>query len=774
MPSKDKVIKQYEKDYESMEDQWGKLHQKHRNATEFLWFNKQWNDTALTERRASRDGSSPLPPRPTLVFNILKPFVIKVINGIKKMKPAIKVTPMDSADDVKLAEVRRGIIRSIEKNSGAIPARLHAVRDTVGSGYGFYRFTTDFEDPKSMNQEFKYKTVLDATSVLFDDDSKEPDGSDCKKVIIFEKLGKKQFKDTFNKDWDEVYTMGEMSTCWGDDDGPIISEYWFIEENKETLVSVNGKGTYLSEVEKSLEGTGMFLEEVADLDEEGEVIKRETHSRQVWCYKMAGKTVLEKTKWPGYWIPVFKIEGRKTLSNGTTRMDGLTRDAKPSQQAYNYARNNTIERMALTPKSPYLVPVGGIPKKEKYKWDSANSRNWSNLGWNAYDAQGRPLTPPIRANTVQVDPGLQVETQTAAEEIKAELGMFGSYMGDTSGERSGRAILAGASESQDIIYDFAYNMALTMQHEARVLNEMIPKVLDVPRQVRMVGEDDTEKVVLVNQQAVDERGKDYYYDLKQGKFDISVTVGPSDESKRMETRDGMESFIKGVGPQFTPIFADLLAKEQDFRMADEMAARAKKFIQAQYPGIIEEDDQKQNPQAMQMQQQMQEMHQVMQQMQAENQQLKQDKSIEMQKIQAADTAAEERNEIDIFNAETTRYAAEASAEANSRQAKINLAQLRQKEAEAIRKYRLELAKLEETKRTKLSEQTTDKGRQEVSAMFDGLKSELDTRLATLKTDLTPKETKPPVFNFNVSNQMPGGGKRKITQTDGGYEVTTEE
>ena len=55
--------------------------------------------------------------------------------------------------------------------------------------------------------------------------------------------------------------------------------------------------------------------------------------------------------------------------------------------------------------------------------------------------------------------------------------------------------------------------------------------------------------------------------------------------------------------------------------------------------------------------------------------------------------------------------------------------------------------------------------------------EMEKKIEGLKTELAPKELpppEPPKFDINITNQMPSGGKKKITQTGNGYEVTTED
>ena len=751
----DKIIKRFEKDHKLMDNFWAPLHKKHKNQIKFIWFNDQWDSTAREERGKSSSNGQPLPPRPTLVFNLVKAFVIKVTNSIKKMKPALKVAGIDGESDKVLADVRRGIIQSIERNTGAIPARLNAMVDAVSAGYGFYRFVTDYADPMSYEQEFKYKTIEDATTVLFDEGSIELDGSDCKKAMVQEKYTKRNFKAEFGIDWDEVYQAGgtEWSTAWGTADSPSVSEYWYIEEKKERLVKLTpefgNKNQYYSKVVEMAEELNLNPDYMLQIGEDGKIIERPTTSRQVmWC-KLAGKKVLDKRMWPGYWIPIFKVSGRVKKSQEEVIMSGLGDDANAPQKAYNYARNNQLERLALTPKAPYLTPMGSIPVSEKYKWNTANTRNWTNLNYNATDEQGNPLPPPQRANTVQVDPGLAVEAQTSASEIKSTMGLYGSYVGDTESEKSGRAILAGAEESADTVYDFANNLGETMSHECRVVNEMVPKIHSTAKQIRMMGEDDQEKVVWINQKAQDEKGEEYYYDMNQGKFDLSYSMGPSDATKRADTRDDMEAFLSKLPPEFTAGMSDLLAIEQDTRNAEKMAERAKAMIDMQWPGLIKEDEDDEDneppPELIEAQQVIDQMQAQLQEMSMENESMKNDKRLEAMKIQ-----------IEDFKAKTDRL--KAIADAENEKAKLEV-EADKADADAIQRE---------------DQMLIDAEKNELQEYIDGLIEQMSDQMEALQDNIKessekpvekPEPVKPPEPQpINVTVNMPKNGEKKSVIT----------
>jgi len=771
-----KVIERFETDWESMESHWGRLHDLHRKDTKFTWLNNQWSDDAKADRAAKPAGNSatPLPPRPMNVYNISKPFIIKVINGVKKMRPQLKVNPVDDQTDSILADVHRGILKAIERNTGAVPSRMNALKDAVGSGYGFYGFDTGWENPKSFKQEIKYLTIEDATTVLWDDRSDEPDGFDLKKFISQVKYSKDDFKSEFGMDWDDVRDSGgsEISRAWGDADCPVISDYWYIEEKKEVLVSINGVGHYLKDVKKEIEKTGATWEEIVDYDEEkGEYIQRKTTSRQVYRCKLAGKKVLKKIKWPGYWIPRFKIDGRKTVCDGKTSLDGLTKDVRAPQTSYNYARNNKLERMSLTQKSGIFHAVGSIPPGEKHKYDTANTRNWARFGYNAYDKTGNPLPAPFRIQPVNLDPGAIQEEVTAAEEIKASLGMFGSYMGDTQGEKSGKAILAGAAESSDITFDFAYNLGLTMNHEGRVLSELIPKVYDTAQQVRMVGEDDKDKVIWVNKQAQDEKGQDYYYDMSKGKFDISVQIGKSNEDKRTETRLEMEALF-GKMPELREISADIFVQTHEWNKADELGERYRRFIKQKYPGVIKDDDeQQQSPELIQAQQMMQQMQAQMQQVMQENEQLKNSHAIDAQKVQNDDMNNEEKNEIETYKADTDRMKVESDTQLQAAKIATEREKLRLEMQKAENDFKIEIARLNDAREsrqqeiakmdTESAQVETENADNKYSEMFNAINDKFES----MKIEINNREQAlPPI---NITNVIPEKKDAKITKDAAG-------
>jgi hypothetical protein len=82
-----------------------------------------------------------------------------------------------------------------------------------------------------------------------------------------------------------------------------------------------------------------------------------------------------------------------------------------------------------------------------------------------------------------------------------------------------------------------------------VLADVIPKVYDAPRMIRILGPDDeTPKIVKVNQQWQDDKGQAKHYKIGGegvGKYDVLVTMGKGFSSKRMESFDMMTQVLQG-------------------------------------------------------------------------------------------------------------------------------------------------------------------------------------------------------------------------------------
>jgi hypothetical protein len=278
----------------------------------------------------------------------------------------------------------------------------------------------------------------------------------------------------------------------------------------------------------------------------------------------------------------------------------------------------------------------------------------------------------------------------ANDAIKMVTGQYDASLGQRSNETSGKAILARQHEGDIATYHFIDGLQMAIRHKGRILIDMIPRVYDTKRVMRILGEDgDTEEVRLDpdQPQAAQEtqlmNGEiSKIYNLNVGKYDVVATVGPSFSTKRQEAVDAMAQIMQG-NPNIFPLIGDIWVRNQDWPGSDEISDRLKTMLPPQIKDSEKQGQQKIPPQALQqmqqMQQQMQQMGQAMQQMQ---QALKDAEAGNQAKIQTAQIDAEQRKQQAMLQAQTDIEVAQIQMAAKAQIAKM----------EAEYKLQLELMK----------------------------------------------------------------------------------
>lgn len=561
----------------------------------------QWDDTM----RKARENEG----RPALTTNKVKQHNRQITNDARQNKPCVRVSPVDDGADKETAEIFNGMIRHIEANSSADTAYDTAGEFAVDAGLGYWRIITDYADEKSFDQEIYIKPVTNPLSVLLGPHT-EPDGSDAQYGFVYEDIP----NDEFDAKWPDVerksWIIGDKSD-WATKDTTRVLEYYKIVEQKDTLcLDANSGETFmLSEVEDK--------ETAKAIKADPAFRKRPVSKKSVKWYKIAGDEVLEQTDWLGKYIPIVRVVGEEVEIEGKIHRKGHTRAMKDAQRMYNYNSSAAIEYGALQTKTPIIATAEAIEGHEEY-WNRANTQNVPYLPYNAFDESGQPLPMPQRMVAPAPAQLFLQGMQTASEEMKMASGQYDASMGAKSNETSGRAIVARQREGDTATFHFIDNVARAIKFTGMILVDLIPKIYDTARIVRILGEDGSDDKARIDpeqQQAmVEQQGQDgkieRIYNLGVGRYDVTVTVGPSYGSKRAEAFQAFTE-LSSRNPQLMQIAGDLVMRAADFPMAEELA---KRFEKALPPGMKDDDGAPQTPP---------EVQQQMEQLQQEKQMLEQ-------------------------------------------------------------------------------------------------------------------------------------------------------
>ena len=303
---------------------------------------------------------------------------------------------------------------------------------------------------------------------------------------------------------------------------------------------------------------------------------RKATSYKVEQYLVSGSDILEdKTEWIGKHIPIVPVVGSEIPLEGKRYRHGVIRFARDPQQLYNYYRTAVAENIALAPKAPYLVTPDMI-KGYKAIWDRANMHNRPYLPYNPDKTS--PQNRPVREAPPAIPTALMQEASIAADDMKATTGIYDASLGAQGNEKSGIAIERRQMEGDVANYHYADNLQRSLEHAGRILIDLIPKVYDNERIVRLRGEDNEERSVMINQVQYLEDGTPVVLnDLSAGRFDVRVNIGPSYSTKRVESANSMIEFIKAL-PQAAEVSADIIAKNMDWPGAEELAERLKNML----------------------------------------------------------------------------------------------------------------------------------------------------------------------------------------------------
>lgn len=561
---------------------------------------EQWPSDIVASRQF--DG------RPTLTINKIPTFVHQITNEQRENRPAINVNAVGERSDVQAAQIFRGLIRSIERRSFADVAYDTAFDNAVSNGWGYWRILTEFDRPDSFDQDIVIRRIRNPFSVYMDPAVQEPDASDARFCFVSEMMPRDEFKEKYPDAQQTAWNdsgAGDKPAAWATKDTVRIAEYFEVVHTDRDLVALaNGHIGWEDELADEV------LDQIA-ADPDFVVRRRTSRVPKVKWHKITALEVLESQSWPGIWIPVVRVIGSEIDIEGKVRLSGVVRDARDAQRMYNYAATAEIEATALAPKAPYVMAEGQAEGYEEM-WKQANSKNFAVLFYKPTTLPNGQLAPPPQRQP-PVPPQsawLQVK-MGAAQDMMATTGIrFDSTPRERMTDESGIAVKELRRNTDIGNFHFIDNFGRALRHTGNILIDLIPKVYDTRRVLTILREDDKEEQIVLDpaqRKAVTEQidqsaGKARRaFNPSVGEYGVTVTIGPSYATKRIEAAEQMMAFARAM-PQIAASVADLIVKNQDWPGAEEFATRLAKMLP---PGLLTPDMKDVPPQVQAMLAQMQ-------------------------------------------------------------------------------------------------------------------------------------------------------------------------
>lgn len=687
----DDDLKEAREDFTLAQDAESDNRTSYEDDVEFALHEVQWPANVAKQRQDEN--------RPALTISKMKAFIRQVVNDARQNKPSIKVHPADSGADPETAEVINGLIRNIEYTSNADVAYDTAMETAVAGGFGYWRVGLDYAYHDSFDMDLRIERVANPLSVYGDPYSTAADSSDWMRAFVVDLMSKRAFEAKYGEDtktiadWDDGSWHSEG---WRVGNDVTVAERWKRSEEEikvsQFLNLANGEmQTYSDEdLEKSEDLQALLTTGLLEFKR-----SRNAKSFKVTQQFMTGAEILGETvKWNGCYIPIVPVYGDEYNIKGKRHFRSLIHSAKDAQRQFNYWRTAATELVALAPKTPWIVPAGAVDDDIE-RWQTANTQSHAYLEYKGGIAPTR-----ISLDSGPAAGALQ-EALNASDDMKAVIGLYDASLGARSNETSGRAIMARQREGDVSTFHFTDNLNRAIRHTGRILIDLIPSVYSGERIIRVMGEDGSpenkqlgkpyqkvdpktgqpmEEPVMdprtgkpavrpvidpeTRQPVIGEDGQPLtevvmraitaMHDLSAGKYDLTVTSGPSFTTRREEAAYQMTEMMRAL-PASAPILGKHLAKNLDWPGADEIAEELEQMGQPQIPP--------------EMQQMIEEGKQTIAKQAEEIQNLKMDRSTDQAQlqadIQAANVKAANEKQIALIKIAAEKEIAFAKMEADA-------------------------------------------------------------------------------------------------------------
>lgn len=521
---------------------------------------EQWD-----ERQRKDRGNS----RPCYEFNKIRVTGKRIINQIRENRPQGKVRAVEDGDKPS-AEALEGIARNIWQVSDGDTIIDYAAEYVVFAGMGAWRVEVDYATDDSFDQDVRVKPIANPFCLYADPAASDVLKRDAMDWMLVSRVPKLEYE----RRWPNAKASNFDATEFDDDeewesDGRVrICEYWYKE-------LVNRRILQLSDSRVVREDELTEEDQQALMSGAIQILKeREVKAYDIYMCIASGEAILEgPTKFVGTKFPFVMVPGEWAVIDGKPFWCGITRHAKDAQRSYNAASTAITETIMSAPQVKYLVTPAQITGLEA-SWSQAHKQNMPFL---VYNHDPKQPGPPVRAGGADVPVALIQQAQMASEEIKAVTGVFDASLGNRSNETTGIAIRQRQAQGEIATYNYGDNISKGIALTWEIIVDIVQKIYDTPRMVRVLGVDGAEQYLGIN--GGDPNAKQAR-DITKGKYDIAITSGPGFSTQREAAAETYTQLVQ-AHPEMMPIVGDLVFKAMDLPYSDKMAERMKAMLPPQ-------------------------------------------------------------------------------------------------------------------------------------------------------------------------------------------------
>ncbi|MDM1814946.1 portal protein [Serratia ureilytica] len=482
----------------------------------------------------------------------------RIIAEYRNNRITVKFRPGDREASEELANKLNGLFRADYEETDGGEACDNAFDDAATGGFGCFRLTSmlvNEYDPMDERQRIAIEPVYDPSrSVWFDPDAKKYDKSDALWAFCMYSLSPEKYEAEYGKTPPaslDVTTLSSWEFDWFEPEVVYIAKYY--EVRKESVDVISYKQPLTGEIATY---DSDQIEDIEDeLAEAGfvEVARRSVKRRRVYVSVVDGQNFLEKPRRiPGEHIPLIPVYGKRWFIDDIERVEGHIAKAMDPQRLYNLQVSMLADTAAQDPGQIPIVGMEQIRGLEKH-WEARNKKRPAFLPLREVkDKAGNIIagaTPAGYTQPAVMNQALAALLQQTSADIQEVTGgsQAMQQMPSNVAQETVNNLMNRADMASFIYLD---NMAKSLKRAGEVWLSMAREVYGSEREVRVVNEDGTDDIALMNAQVVDRQtGRVVALnDLSTGRYDVTVDVGPSYTARRDATVSVLTNVLNSMLP----------------------------------------------------------------------------------------------------------------------------------------------------------------------------------------------------------------------------------
>lgn len=482
----------------------------------------------------------------------------RIISEYRNNRITVKFRPGDREASEELANKLNGLFRADYEETDGGEACDNAFDDAATGGFGCFRLTSmlvNEYDPMDERQRIAIEPVYDPSrSVWFDPDAKKYDKSDALWAFCMYSLSPEKYEAEYGKAPPsslDTTTITSWEYDWFAPEVVYIAKYYEIRKESVDVISYQQPltqeiATYDSDQIEDIQ------DELADAGFV-EVARRSVKRRRVYVSVVDGENFLEKPRRiPGEHIPLIPVYGKRWFIDDIERVEGHIAKAMDPQRLYNLQVSMLADTAAQDPGSTPIVGMEQIRGLEKH-WESRNKKRPAFLPLREVkDKTGNiigPATPAGYTQPAVMNQALAALLQQTSADIQEVTGgsQAMQQMPSNIAQETVNNLMSRSDMASFIYLD---NMAKSLKRAGEVWMSMAREVYGSDREVRVVNEDGTDDIALMNAQVVDRQTGQVVAlnDLSTGRYDVTVDVGPSYTARRDATVSALTQVLQTMLP----------------------------------------------------------------------------------------------------------------------------------------------------------------------------------------------------------------------------------